>query len=126
MLKVANIKAEITSARIVDVFDVWKKKPQGLGLGDTDAIVVAMKLPDGTTVKETFYVCIKADGTFDPKSISRRSLAQRSRFRRFLEKYIIGEKGGILHYNIAAEIGSWKGREVDCCPFGGGYMIDLW
>lgn len=120
-------KAGIMSAKIVDIFDLWKKKPQGLGLGDTDAIVVAMKLPDGAVVKETFYVCIKADGTFDPESISRRSMAQRSRFRRFLGKYIIGEKGDIRHYNIAAGIGSWKGREVDCSPIGGGgYMIDLW
>lgn len=121
-----KMKAEITGARIVDVFDVWKKKPQGLGLGDTDAVVVAVKLPDGTTVKETFYICIKADGTFDPRSISRRSMAQRSKFLRFLEKYVLEGKGDIRHYNVAAEIGSWKGREVDCRPFGGGCMIDLW
>lgn len=122
----ANNKAEITGARIVDVLDVWKKKPQGLGLGDTDAIVVAMKLPDGTVVKETFYVCVKADGTFDPESLSRRSMAQRSRFRRFLGKYILEGKDNICHYNVAAGIGSWKGREVDCRPFGGGYMVDIW
>ncbi len=120
------VKAEITGARIVDVFDIWAKKPQGLAFGDTDAIVVAMKLPDGTTVEETFYVCIKADGTFDPRSISRRSMAQRSKFRRFLEKYIVGEKGDIRHYNVAAEIKNWKGRGVDCRPIGGGHMIDLW
>lgn len=121
------MKAEITGARIVDVFDIWAKKPQGLGLGDTEAIVVSLKMPDGTVVKETFYVCIKADGTFDPESISRMSMAQRSRFRRFLGKYILEGEGGIRHYNVAAGIGSWKGREVDCraCE-GGGYTIDLW
>lgn len=85
-----------------------------------------MKLPDGTTVKETFYVCIKADGTFDPESISRRNMAQRSRFRRFLEKYILEGKDDIRHYNVAAWIGSWMGREVDCSPVGSGYAVDLW
>lgn len=120
------MKAEITGARIVDVFDIWKKKPQGLGLGDTDAVVVAVKLPDGAVAEETFYVCIKADGTFDRRSISRRSMAQRGKFRGFLEKYVLEGKGDIRHYNVAAEIKNWKGREVDCRPCGDGCMIDLW
>lgn len=119
--------AKIESARVASVWDLWVRKPRGLGFEDTDAVIVTAKTADGViSVRETFYVCVKADGTFSMKSLSHRSDARRRRFCRFLKRYILPKDADARHYNLGAEIGKWKGREVTLVPNqAGGYVMEL-
>lgn len=58
---------------------------------DTDAIIVSAKTDKGERVTETFYVCLKPDGTFNANALSRRSRARRERLARFLRGYGIAD-----------------------------------
>ena len=83
-----NIKAFITEAKIYDIFDLFRRKPRGLGFNDTDVIVIEAKSKEGDIrVKENFFTCLKGNGTFSLKAPSRMSRATRGRLARFLTYY---------------------------------------
>lgn len=104
--------AKIVNASIHKIVDLWKRhKPQGLGFADTDAIIVTAKTNDGKILRETFYTCIKPDGTFNMKSLSHASEAR----RRMLANFLIYNKitDSIENYNILDRIGEWKGKSIE-------------
>lgn len=110
-----RIKAKIEEAKIYDIYDLLKHKPKGLGFEDTDAIVVTAKTQDGKKITETFYVCIKPDGTLATNPISKHSRFRREKLNRFLKHYKITEK--IKDYKITEEIEKWRGVEVEVVPY---------
>lgn len=85
------VKAKIEEVRVCSVYDLWRRKPISLGFEDTDAIIVSAKTDKGERVTETFYVCLKPDGTFNANALSRRSRARRERLARFLRGYGIAD-----------------------------------
>ncbi|MEN4007053.1 MAG: hypothetical protein PQ975_07290 [Methanobacterium sp.] len=117
-----QIKAKIEEAKIYDIYDLLKHKPRGLGFEDTDAIVVTVKTQDGKKITETFYVCIKPDGTFATNPISSHSRFRRETLNRFLKHYKITEE--VKDYKVVEEIEKWKGMEVEVVPYkDGGYIF---
>lgn len=103
--------AKIIDASIRKVVDLWKKKPQGLSFADTDAIIVTAKTSDGDILKETFYTCIKPDGTFNMKSLSHASQARRKKLADFLILNKITDN--VEGYNVLRRINEWKGKRVE-------------
>ena len=107
-----KVKALIEEASIHKIFDLFSRKPRGLKFNDTDAIVLTAKTDDGKTITRTFYFSLKADGTFDEKSIARDgSRARRQRLASFIKYY--GIAGNMKEYNIKERIGEWKGKTVE-------------
>jgi hypothetical protein len=107
-----KIKAVIENASIHKISDLFRRKPRGLQFNDTDALVVTAKTEDRRTVRETFYFCLKPDGTFNAETISRNgSRARRQRLAAFLRYYKIAESA--KGYNIKEGIEGWKGKEVE-------------
>lgn len=104
--------AVIKKAGIHDIYDLFARKPKGLKFTDTDAIVISAKTEDGSIITHTFYFCLKPDGTFDPKTISKDgSRARRQRLASFLRYYKIA--GNVEEYNIKEGISEWKGRTIE-------------
>jgi len=108
-----KIKGIIENARLCDIYDLFTRKPQGLKFNETDAIVITVRTEDGNRITETFYFCLKADGTFDAKPINMGSgtLARRHKLVSFLKYYGIAED--VKHYNIKRNIDEWKGRNIE-------------
>lgn len=106
-----GIDAEIIDARVRKISDIWRRKPGGLSFSDTDAVIVTAKTTNGNIVKETFYTCIKPDGTFNMKSLSHASQARRKRLADFLIQY--GMTKNIEDYNVLQRINEWKGKHVE-------------
>lgn len=105
-------RAVIEEASIHKIYDLFSRKPGGLKFNDTDAIVLTAKTDDGKRITRTFYFCLKADGTFDEKSIAADgSRARRQRLASFLKYY--GIAGNVKEYNIKERIGEWKGKTVE-------------
>ncbi len=105
-------RAVIEEASIHKIYDLFSTKPGGLRFNDTDAIVVTAKTEDGRKITRTFYFGLKADGTFDEKSIAADgSRARRQRLASFLKYY--GIAGNVKEYNIKERIGEWKGKTVE-------------
>ena len=110
-----KIRAVIEEAGIHGVYDLFGKKPRGLNFNDTDAIVISAKTEDGSIITHTFYFCLKPDGTFDPKTISKDgSRARRQRLASFLRYYKIA--GNVEEYNIKEGISEWKGKNIEVVP----------
>ena len=106
-----KIKAVIEDVSIHKISDLFRRKPRGLRFNDTDALVVTAKTKDERKVRETFYFCLKPDGTFNAETISRNgSRARRQRLAAFLKHYIAESAKG---YNIKEGIEGWKGKEVE-------------
>lgn len=101
-------EAEITNVDIRRVNSIWKRKPKGLGFEDTDALIVKAK--SDKPVAETFYICLKPDGTFEPKAINKNSQAFRSRLVRFLKYYRLADQ--IKGYNLREGVKKWVGKKV--------------
>lgn len=107
-----KIKGIIKEAEVRDIFDLFRRKPHGLGFNDTDAIIVKAKPKKGKTiVQQTFFTCLKADGTFSLNAPSKLSTASRGRLARFLTYYNLAEKPE--KYDLKRNIKTWKGREVE-------------
>jgi len=105
------IKATIEDAKIYKISELWRKKPLGLKFNDTDAIIVTMKTADGCIMKDAFYFCLKPDGTFNVKTISKdHGHLRRLRLAKFLKHYHLTDD--VKHYNLKQNIGEWKGKEV--------------
>lgn len=121
MAEIEKVKARIEDARIIKISDLWKRKPKGLHFNDTDALVITVKA-DGKKITETFYFCLKPDGTFNVNTVSHDgSHARRVRLANFLKHYKITDD--IKRYNLAEGVKEWKGKSVDIVPFkDGGYI----
>lgn len=103
--------ATIEDAKIYKISDLWSRKPKGLKFNDTDAIVLTLKTPDGRTTKETFYFCLKPDGTFNVGTVSKDgSHVRRLRLASFLKHYKIADN--VDEYNLKEGIQKWKGKQV--------------
>lgn len=107
-----KIKAHITEAKIYDIFDLFRKKPRGLGFNDTDVIVIEAKSKEGDIrVKETFFTCLKGNGTFSLNAPSRMSCATRGRLARFLTYYHLTDDPE--KYDLVKNIKGWKDMEIE-------------
>jgi len=106
-----KISATIEDAKIYKISDLWRRKPKGLEFNDTDALIVTLKTSDGDIIKETFYFCLKPDGTFNVDTVSKDSShARRLRLARFLKHYKI--KDNVREYNLKKEVENLRGKEV--------------
>lgn len=103
--------ATIEEAKIRKISDIWSRKPRGLRFNDTDALIVTAKTPSGERIRETFYFCLKPDGTFNVNTISRDgSHRRRLRLARFLRHYHFTDE--VAGYNLKEDVKNWKGKEV--------------
>ncbi len=111
-----KVKAVIEDAGVYKISDLFTKKPYGLKINETDAIVVTAKTKGGDrVVTRTFYFCLKPDGTFNEECIARNgSRARRHRLASFLRHYKIAED--VDSYNIKERIGEWVGVPVEVVP----------
>ena len=109
-----RISAKIEDAKVCKISDLWRKKPPGVAFADTDAVIVTAKTPDGKTIRETFYLRLKADGTMSTAAIDKISRGKQQRFAKFLERYITKEVKG---YNVKERVGEWKGKSVEVVPY---------
>lgn len=117
-----TINATIQDAKITKISNLWRKKPRGLKFNDTDALIVTLRTQDGKTIKETFYFCLKPDGTFNVNTVSRDGGgARRRRLASFLKHYKI--TGNVDQYNIKEGINRWKGVEVSIAMVGDSSFI---
>ena len=106
-----KVSATIQDANIYKISDLWRRKPRGLKFNDTDALVISLRAQDGSTIKETFYFCLKPDGTFNINTVSKdNSGARRRRLASFLKHYKITDNAD--EYNLKEGIKRWKGIEV--------------
>jgi len=105
-----KVSATIQDAKIYKISDLWRRKPRGLKFNDTDALVITLRAQDGSTIKETFYFCLKPDGTFNVNTVSRDSQARRRRLASFLKHYKI--TGNVDEYNLKEGVTKWKGIQV--------------
>jgi len=113
--------AVIENAKVYKVFDLWKRKPKCLTFNDTDVIVVTAKVSGGERVKETFFTCLKADGTFSLETPNHIARARRARLAKFLTYYKLTDSPE--EYNLVADIDRWKNKEVEVVRDGGEYYI---
>jgi len=103
--------ATIVDAKIYKISDLWSRKPKGLKFNDTDAIVVTLKTKAGSIIKETFYFCLKPDGTFNVDTLSKDSShLRRLRLASFLKHYKIADN--VDGYNLKEGIEKWKGKQA--------------
>ena len=104
-----KIQASITGAKILSVYDIWKRKPANLGFEDTDVLIVEAKAGK-SKIKETFFICLKPDGTVSWKSLSKRSDVRRKKLADFLKHYKLAED--LKTYNLKEGIKKWIGRQI--------------
>ena len=114
------MKAIIKDVKLKSIFDLWKKKPQGLSFADTDAIVLTIKA-NNKTISETFYCRINANGTLATAGANKLSLRRQKMLQAFINKYISKEK----NYNIRKRINEWKGKNIELIKCKGEDIIEL-
>lgn len=106
-----KIGAMIEEAKIYKISELWARKPKGLRFNDTDALIVTAKTKDGKAIRETFYFCLKPDGTFNIGTVSKDgSHVRRLRLASFLKHYKITDN--VDEYNLKEGVRKWKGKEV--------------
>ena len=112
-----TINAIIQDAKIYRISDLWRRKPKGLKFNDTEALVITLRAQDGSIIKETFYFCLKPDGTFSVNTVSKDSGGtRRRRLASFLKRYKIADN--VEEYNLKEGIKQWKGMEVSVLKVG--------
>ena len=109
-----KVGARIEEAKVCKISELWRKKPPGVAFADTDAVIVTAKTADGKTIRETFYMRLKADGTMSTAAIDKISRGKQQRFAKFLERYITRKVEG---YNVKERIGEWKGKSIEVVPY---------
>lgn len=116
-----KVKATIEDARIAKISDLWKRKPKGLHFNDTDALIITAKA-GSKKITETFYFCLKPDGTFNVDTVSHDgSHARRMRLANFLKHYKITDN--VKGYNLAEGVKKLKGKSIDVVLLeDGGYI----
>lgn len=118
-----KITATVVDVKIHKVVDLWGRKPKGVRFEDTDAIVVIAKTNDGKEIRETFYTCVKPDGTFNLKTLNKSSGAKRLKLANFLKHY--GFADNVEDYNIPQKAKEWIGKKVDVVIHGNGGFISI-
>ena len=113
--------AVITDAKIYKVFDLWKRKPKCLTFNDTDVIVVTAKAVRGEEVRETFFTCLKADGTFSLDTPNHIARLRREKLAKFLTYYKLTNSPE--EYNLVDNICKWKNKKVKVIREGGAHYI---
>jgi len=103
-------KATIINAKIYDVLDLWRRKPRQLAFNDTDVVIITAKTA-GKEIKETFFTCIKPDGTFALKTPNRISRARREKLAKFIKYYFKVEDPE--EYNLKENIKQWEGKQIE-------------
>ncbi len=98
----------IKDAKLYNVYDLWKKKPKIIG-NDTDVIIIKVKTAD-KEMKEMFFTCLKADGTFHPRAATKLSQLRRNKLARFLKCYFNVEN--LESYNVKESLKDWIGTQV--------------
>jgi len=116
-----KLKAKITDAKIQKISDIFPRKPKGLGFNDTEALIITAKA-GGKKITETFYFCLKPDGTFNVNTVSKdRGHARREKLAAFLNHYKFTDT--VKEYNLAEAVGKWKGKSIEVVPYeGSGYI----
>lgn len=104
-----STQATITKVEICDVLDLWRKKPQQLRFDDTDVLIVTAKAGN-KEIKETFFTCLKPDGTFNIKTANKTSQARRQKLASFLKYYF--KVADPKRYNLKESIKDWEGKKV--------------
>jgi len=102
--------AVIVEAKIYKVFDLWKRKPKCLTFNDTDVIIVTAEAKGGEKIRETFFTCLKADGTFSLKTPNQIAKSRREKLAKFLTYYKFTDSPE--DYNLVNNISKWKNKEV--------------
>ncbi len=116
-----RLSATIEDVRVCKISKLWRKKPPGLTIADTDAVIVAAKTPDGRTVSTTFYLRLKSDGTFSTSALRAGGRAKQQRFAKFLKYYKLAKD--VERYNVREGVANWKGKSVKVVPYKrGGYI----
>jgi len=111
MSEIKKVNARIEDARIAKISDIWRRKPRGLHFNDTDALVITAEA-GGKKITETFYFCMKPDGTFDVNTVSHDgSHARRVRLANFLKHYKITDE--VKGYNLAEGVKKLKGKSIE-------------
>lgn len=111
-------RAVIESAKIYRIGELFKKKPRGLKLNETDALVITARTGTGDLATRTFYLCLKPDGTLEEDTIcANGSRSRRKRLISFLRYYGIADN--LERYNLRDGIGKWTGKDVMVLPPGG-------
>lgn len=95
--------------RVYKTSELWTKKPKGLGICDSDVIVVTARTKDGRGITKVFYGFLKYDQTLQRSAIRKRSLARREEFTRFLKAYITDD---VARYKVVENLGEWIGKDV--------------
>ena len=73
-------------------------------------MVVTAKTKD-KEIKESFYTCVKPDGTFNIKTANKTSQARRQKLANFIQYYF--KIKDMSDYNLKKRINEWKGKKVD-------------
>ena len=116
--------ARIEEVEIKKISDIWKRKPRGLRFNDTDALIITLKTKEGKTIRDTFYFCLKPDGTFNVNTVSKdSSRARRRRLANFLRHYKLADN--IKDYNLREGIETWKGKWVTIIEVDGSGFISV-
>lgn len=120
-MKMEKISAEIEDARIQSVYDIWRRKPPGLRFCDTDVLTITATTEEGEEVKDTFFLSLKADGTFAVNTAHRISRLRRKRLAKFLRHYDITEE--VTKYNLRKGIEEWKGKKIEVVKSNGRHIF---
>lgn len=107
----------IEDAKIYKVFDLWRRKPKCLTFNDTDVITVTAKTLEGKKAKETFFTCLKGNGTFSLKTPNHIAHFRRAKLAKFLTYYKFTNSPE--DYNLVDNISKWKNKEVEIVKDGG-------
>lgn len=98
----------IEEAKLCNVYDLWKKKPKGIG-NDTDIIIIKVRTAD-KEISEMFFTRLKPNGTPELNVWDRASRIRRNRFAQFL-RYNFNVKD-LEKYNVRENIKNWTGEQV--------------
>ena len=110
-----TVSATIEDAKVRKISDIWRRKPHFIAFGDTDAVILTLKTAEGRTVDHTFYLRLKADGSFSTAALHPKSAARQRRFAEFLIHYGIAKD--FKNYNILKGVEEWKGKKVEIVPY---------
>jgi hypothetical protein len=109
---VDRIGATIQDVRIARVGEIFSRRPKGLRINETEALIVRARTDDGRIATRTFYLCLRPDGTTDLDTIaSGRSRTRRRRLASFLKYY--GLMNRERRCNLREAVKGWCGRHVE-------------
>lgn len=117
MIAMEKVKAVIENAQVLKISDLFHKKPPGLRFNETDALVVSARAEDGRIASATFYLSLKADGTFDEYPMGHDAVkARRHRLAEFLRYY--GITDNVDNFKLKERANDLMGRTVEAVSIG--------